>query len=216
MEEYINFIRKVEDYALSVSDYDCDILRELERETNLRTAYPQMLTSAIQGKFLQMLSCIIQPTYILDLGTFTGYSSLCLAQGMKTNGKLITIDYNPEPQEIAEAYFNKSEFAKNIVLKTGQAHEIIPTLDYKFDIIYMDTAKEDYCKMFDIAFEKLADNGVLIADNVLWYYKVLDKTKLKERDTAEIFKFNEYIKNHEKASSFLLPLGDGLMIVRKK
>jgi predicted O-methyltransferase YrrM len=193
---------------------DIDLLHRLERDTYIKTLAPQMISGKGQGKFLELLSKMISPQNILEIGTFTGYSTLCLAQGLKPEGKIITIDPNEEVTYIAEAYFNQSERKEQIILINGNAREEIPKLDFEFDLIFIDADKESYIHYFDLVIGKIRPGGIILADNILWSGKVLEENKDKKAQALD--DFNHYVAAHPQVESVILPLRDGIHLIRKK
>ena len=202
-----------------ISQHSCSediILYELYRETNLKIMHPRMLSGAAQGQFLQMLAAISSASSILEIGTYTGYSAICLARGMKKNGILHTIDIKEELFDIADKYFSKAELQDKIIQYTGDALEIIPQLKQQFDLIFIDADKKNYPQYFDLCIDKLAPSGLLIADNVLWNGKVTENPLPTDADTQGVLSFNKKVQDCEKLENVLLPLRDGLMLARKK
>lgn len=175
-----------------------------------------MLSGHMQGRILSMFSQMIKPERILEIGTYTGYSALCLAEGLAENGKLITIDINEELQEFVQKHIDASPYKNKIEQRIGNALEVIPTLNEQFDIVFIDADKENYLPYFNLIFDKVKTGGYIIADNVLWSGKVVDKVKANDTDTKKLLEFNAYIQNHEGVENVLLPVRDGLMICRKK
>jgi caffeoyl-CoA O-methyltransferase len=201
-------------YCENFSDSESDLLKELNRQTHLKIGQPRMLSGHLQGRFLSFISKLINPDYILEIGTYTGYSALCLAEGLKKEGKLVTIDPNEETNLFAKGYFEKSAYKQQIELMEGNAQTIIPGLKYVWDLVFIDADKKNYSLYYDLVIENLKQGAVIIADNVLWSGKVLDKEK--DTDTELIHAFNEKIKNDIRVENLLLPIRDGLMLVRKK
>ena len=201
-------------YCENFSDAESDLLRELNRQTHLKISQPRMLSGHLQGRFLSFISKLISPTYVLEIGTYTGYSALCLAEGLKDDGKLITIDLNEETNLFAKNYFDKSEYNHKIELIAANAKTAIPTLNYSWDLVFIDADKKNYSQYYDLVIDKLKIGGVIIADNVLWSGKVLQAEK--DIDTELIHNFNQKIKNDSRVENMLLPLRDGLMVLRKK
>lgn len=193
-----------------------DLLQKLERETHLKTTSPQMISGQLQGRFLSFLSHLIRPSYILEIGTFTGYSALCLAEGLPDNGKIITLEANEEMELMAKRFFDESEWASQIEMIIGNAEDVIPTLDYEFDLVFIDAKKTDYSLYYDLIIDKVKSGGVILADNVIWYENILDKKLLKNKKTASLHAFNEKLLADERIDNFILPLRDGLNIARKK
>lgn len=200
-------------YCQDFSTKESNLLWQLNRDTHLKTSQPRMLSGHLQGSLLSFMSKLQKPNYILEIGTFTGYSALCLAEGLNENGKLITIDPNEETNFIAQNFFNKSPFKNQIELIQGQSQNIIPTLKQKFDIVFIDADKKNYGLYFDLVIEKVNSRGLIIADNVLWSGKVLDDKK--DTDTLLIHQFNQKIQNDSRVENILLPVRDGLMMMRK-
>ena len=203
----------LENYIAQFSSPEDEVLRELSRETHLKVQMPQMLSGHIQGMFLEFMSKMIQPERILEIGTFTGYSAICLAKGLQQGGTLHTIDVNEELKPMAEKYFAKAKFAHCIKLHTGDAQKIIPSLNETFDLVFIDADKINYSNYYNLVFGKVRAGGFIIADNVLWSGKVLEGKK--DKDTLAIHQYNEKVKNDSRVSGFILPLRDGLNIVQK-
>ena len=200
-------------YCEAFTTTESSVLLELNRETNLKVLMPQMLSGHLQGSFLTMISHMIRPTRILEVGTFTGYSSICLAQGLADNGILHTIDINAELKDMVNKYVNKAELQNKIELHIGKAEEIIPALNESFDLVFIDADKINYSLYYDLVFDKVKKGGFIIADNVLWSGKVLDEKT--DKDTAAIKQYNEKINSDIRVENMMLPLRDGLMIARK-
>lgn len=206
----------LEKYAVNHTTAELPVLAKLSRATHLRTHQPQMLSGHLQGTFLQMISNMIRPKNILEIGTFTGYSAICLAQGLQPGGKLFTIDINPEMEDFAMPYFEEAGLKDKIVMLTGNASEIIETINESFDLVFIDADKESYITYFDMAFAKLNPGGYILTDNTLWYGRVLDVNAETDRETAGIVRFNKYVQQHPGVENILLPLRDGITIARKK
>ena len=207
---------KLSDYCLLHTEGEDEVLKELQRETHLKVMSPRMLSGHLQGSWLSFLSKMAKPELILEIGTYTGYSAICLAKGLSANGKLITIDINEETESIARKYFVKSGFENQIELRTGDAKQIIPTINQEIDIVFIDADKRSYSLYFDLVIDKVKSGGLIIADNVLWSGKILDLDKNKDQDTQAIHRFNQKIKNDTRIEKILLPLRDGLFLMRKK
>lgn len=199
----------IDEHATSESE----VLKQLTRETYLKVQMPQMLSGHVQGMFLSMFSKLVQPKRILEIGTFTGYSGICLAEGLAPDGKLITIDKNEELHPMCQKYFALAGLSDKVELLSGDASAIIPTLTETFDIVFIDADKINYSIYLDLAFDKLRTGGFIIADNVLWSGKVVDEKK--DKDTTAIDNYNKKVKNHPGLKSFILPLRDGLNIAQK-
>ena len=190
-----------------------DILYELERETHLKTLAPQMISGHLQGQLLTMLSLMAQPQTILEIGTFTGYATICLAKGLARNGTLHTIEANRELAYIINKYLAKAKIADRIQLHLGDALQIIPNLPGHFDLVFIDAGKLDYAAFYDLVIDRVNPGGLIIADNVLWSGKVVFNDK--EKTTQVLKAFNQKIQSDERVSNILLPIRDGMMIVRK-
>ncbi len=192
-----------------------DLLIELERETYLKVLRARMVSGHLQGKVLEMLSQMIRPKHILELGTFTGYSALCLAKGLPIEGVLHTIDINDELETFAQKYFDKSPYKNQIQLHIGDARDIIPEFEKTFDLVFMDADKRQYPEYYDLIFDKINNGGYLIADDVLWYGKMnLDKPD--DAYTKGLMDFNKKVQEDDRVENVLFPIRDGLMVVRKK
>ncbi len=203
------------DYISEHTTKEDDILHELYRETHLKVLHPRMISGHVQGKFLELLSTMISPTRILEIGTYTGYSAICLAKGLKKEGKLYSIDKNDELKELAQKYINKAGFTEKIELITGNALEEIDKLSENFDLVFIDGNKDEYVEYFIKVFDKVVEGGYIIADNVLWNQKVLHKTMEKDYDTKAIKEFNDLIYHNAKTENVIVPIRDGLNIIRK-
>ena len=213
----MNFLpEEIEKYSEMHTSAESEWLCNLNRETHQKILKPRMLSGHMQGRILSMFSQMIKPERILEIGTYTGYSALCLAEGLTENGKLITIDINEELQEFVQKHIDASPYKNKIQQHIGNALEIIPTLNEQFDIVFIDADKENYLPYFNLVFDKVKSGGYIIADNVLWSGKVVDSVKANDTDTKKLLEFNNYIQNHEGAENVLLPVRDGLMICRKK
>lgn len=189
-------------------------LRELYRETHLHAMNPRMASGPVQGRFLQLLCQLMQPKKVLEIGTFTGFATICMARGMASDGVLTTIEANEEYEGVIRKYLDRAGVADRVKLIIGDAKEVIPTLDGGFDLVFIDADKISYPKYYDLVMEKLNPGGVILADNVLWEGKVLN-VDTKERDTKAIREFNEKVQHDSRVENVLLPLRDGLMMIRK-
>lgn len=190
-----------------------DHLNKLERETHLKTIAPQMVSGHLQGRFLSMISHMIQPQFVLEIGTFTGYATQCLAEGLKPGGQVYSIELNNEYDHIIEPNLEQAGLRDKITVLYGDALDIIPRLDYQFDLVFIDAAKINYLDYYTLVIDKVNTNGVIIADNVLWGGKVVEASK--DEDTESIDRFNKAILADDRVENLLLPIRDGLMICRK-
>lgn len=202
------------EYCETFSEKESDLLKRLNRETHLKIGSPRMLSGHLQGRLLSFLSKLVAPTTILEIGTYTGYSALCLAEGLKDGGRLITIDPNEETNHFARKFIEGSEFKDKIELIQGQAQQVIPGLTQSFDLVFIDADKRNYALYFDLIVDRVNSGGLIIADNVLWSGKILDKNK--DVDTQAIHDFNAKVSSDPRLSPLLLPVRDGLMVMRKK
>ena len=205
-------IDKINNYVKDHSCSETKLLSELRRETELKCINSIMLSGEYQGRLLSLISKIKQPKKILEIGTFTGYATLCLAEGLETSGKIYTIDKNEELIKIQNKYFSKSKYHKNIIQYTGDALEIIPKINSKFDLIFLDADKENYNKYLEIIIPKLNKKGILISDNVLWHGKVLSDKNNQDKVTKRIDTFNKNLVENKNFQTFMLPIRDGLSI----
>ena len=205
--------KQIEDYISAHSDKEPQILADLNRETWAKVLMPRMLSGHIQGRVLSLFSNLLKPLNIIEIGTYTGYSALCLAEGMKKDGELHTIEINEEHALIADKYFKKSKFSKNIKQHIGNAVEIIPKIDKKFQLAFIDADKENYSNYFDLIIEKIDINGIIIADNVLWSGKVIQENM--DDETKALDNYNKKVLNDSRVENILLSVRDGLMICRK-
>ncbi len=202
-------------YCESHSTAEDDILKSLNRETHAKVLSPRMLSGHLQGQLLTFISSMLQPERILEIGTYTGYSAICLARGLKPNGKLITIDVNDELKEMVEQYLSKANVLASCEVLTGDAEKIIPTLNEKFDLVFIDANKEAYSRYYDIIFDKLRVGGYILADNVLWSGNVIKEEKDWDRDTKHLVAFNEKVSADNRIEKILLPIRDGLYLIKK-
>ena len=203
----------ISDYSKGYTEKEPQLLAELNRETWANVMTPRMLSGHMQGRILSMISRMISPDNILEIGTYTGYSALCLAEGIKENGKLHTLDINEEYTAIAKRYFNKSDYHKNIQQHIGNALDIIPNLDVNFQLAFIDADKENYSSYFDLIIDKISVGGYIVADNVLWSGKVTKKDR--DSETEALHQYNKKVLTDSRVETLLLPVRDGLMISRK-
>ncbi|GLB50012.1 O-methyltransferase [Neptunitalea lumnitzerae] len=204
----------LEQYATDHSENEPKVLQELTRETHLKILQPRMLSGHYQGRLLSLLSKIIHPKNILEIGTYTGYSAICLAEGLQEGGTLHTIDVNEELEEIQQKYFEKSGNANKIVQHIGDAKEIVPTLPVKFDLVFIDADKKNYPAYFDIILPMMNKGGVLLSDNVLWSGKIVEDVKSNDKQTNALLEYNKLLKVDPRVETVLLPIRDGLTISR--
>lgn len=207
---------EIENYAQAHTQPESSVLAELNRETWAKVLQPRMLSGHLQGRFLSMLSMLKQPKRILEIGTYTGYSALCLAEGLAPDGQLHTIDVNEELERIIRKYVVKAGLAEKITLHVGNALEIIPTLNEKWDLVFIDADKENYSLYFDLVFDAVNPGGLIIADNVLWSGKVLQQALPNDAETQALQRFNQKVAHDVRVTSLLLPIRDGLMILQKR
>jgi predicted O-methyltransferase YrrM len=201
-------------YAEVFSTGESPLLQKLNRETHLKILYPRMLSGKLQGNLLKMLSCMLRPSSILEIGTYTGYSAICLAEGLTDRGMLHTIEVNPELEDMISRYFKEAGIKGKTKLHIGNAIDIIPTINTTFDLVFIDADKENYLNYYNLVFDKVRKGGFILADNVLWGGKVL-KENANDKETKGIKEFNEFVQQDKRVENMLLPLRDGLMIVRK-
>lgn len=201
------------DYCVEHSTPMDQLLYELDRETHLKTLAPRMSSGPIQGRILSLISNLVNPKFILEIGTFTGYSTLNLVRGLQSDGKLITIEINAELEYLSKKYFEKSGHGNLITQHIGDAKEIIPTLQYEFDLIFLDAAKKDYPIYYDLILPKLKKGGIILADNILWSGKILDQKM--DKTSLILDKFNKKIVVDSRVENVILPLRDGINVIRK-
>jgi len=213
----MNFLpEQLEKYVENHSQQEPELLQQLNKETWQKILNPRMLSGAFQGRVLAMISKLLRPKTVLEIGTYTGYSALCFAEGILPEGKLITIDINEELEDFAKSYFNKSDFGNMIEQRIGNALEIIPTLPEKFDLIFIDADKSNYCNYFKLVRDKLNPGGIILSDNVLWSGKVLNPVSEEDADTKALVEYNKLLNSDPDFETVLLPIRDGLTITRKK
>lgn len=208
--------RDLEHYIEVHTTAEDPVLEELSRRTWWETIYPQMMSGPLQGKLLEFISRMIAPEHILEIGTFTGYSAICLARGLRDHGKLITIDNNDELLDICTEFFEKADFSDRIELILGNALEIIPSLEGLFDLVFIDAEKTEYADYYKTVMGKVRSGGYVLADNVLWDGKVTGPPGNMDSETQGIHRFNEIVRNDPSVEQITLPLRDGIMIIRKK
>ena len=207
---------KIDKYAVNHSQSEPEILQELTRETWQKVLNPRMLSGAFQGRVLSMISKLVQPKHILEIGTYTGYSALSLAEGMYPEGCIHTIDKNEELYSLQQKYFQKSAYAGRIKQYVGNALEIIPTIDQKFDLVFIDADKSNYINYFHLIIDKMNAGGIILSDNVLWSGKVVEELQPKDIDTRVLLEYNALLNTDTRLETVLLPIRDGLTISRVK
>ncbi len=205
----------IEAYALAHTSAESPLLAQLNRETHAKVLQPRMLSGHLQGRLLSLISTMIRPRRILEIGTYTGYSALCLAEGLSDDGLLVTIDVNEELYDFTRKFFDNSPFGHQIDFRIANAAEEIPTLTDTFDLVFIDADKLNYGLYFDLVFDKVRKGGVIIADNVLWSGKVAQTDKKIDKDTQALLDFNQKIHQDSRVSNILLPIRDGLLIAWK-
>ena len=208
-----NIMRAIYSYCEEVTEPQGEILYNLFRETHLKTMAPRMASGPIQGRFLSLLCKLLRPKTILEIGTFTGYATICMSEGLAPDGHITTIEINPELNYLSDKYFRLAGIREQVTSLIGNAREIIPQLDKSFDLVFIDAKKKDYGLYYDMIIDKVNQGGLILADNVLWDGKVLDGNK--DATSASLRDFNKKVKEDKRVSSLLLPLRDGLMILRK-
>ena len=212
----MNFISEsILEYSLKNTSEESELLKKLRKETNQKILHPRMLSGKLQGRLLSLISKLIKPKEILEIGTYTGYGTLCLSEGLDPNGTIHTVEINEELIDFQNIFFNQSDKKKQIKQHLGSALSIIERLKGPFDIVFLDADKSNYINYLELITPKLKKGGLLITDNVLWSGKILDKTNESDIDTQTIKKFNSLIKNHESFETILLPIRDGLSLSRK-
>lgn len=206
---------RIEEYATEHTQNESNFLSQLNRETHLKVLQPRMLSGHLQGRLLSLLSNLINPQYIVEIGTYTGYSALCLAEGLKPNGQLITIDCNDDLMPIIKKTIANSSYSNQIDFRLGEAMEILPTLNSGIDLVFIDADKSNYINYYQEILPKVKIGGLIIADNVLWSGKVLDPSENSDLDTQILHEFNNLVHQDNHVENLLLPIRDGLMILRK-
>ncbi|MFY8021044.1 MAG: O-methyltransferase [Bacteroidia bacterium] len=207
---------KILTYCESHSSQESDALKALNRFTNANVLQARMLSGHLQGRVLSMISHMIQPDFILEIGTYTGYSAICLAEGLSEKGRLITIDINPELEDVIIKHAEQAGFKNKIQFIVGDAYQIIRTLPHTYDLVFIDADKLSYAKYYDQVLEKLRPGGFILVDNVLWSGKVVDEKELaKDKDTISLHQFNTMVANDSRVEKVLLPIRDGLYLIRK-
>ena len=206
---------EIEAYIKANTSPESNLLHQLNRETYQKVLVPRMLSGHIQGRVLSMLSHMIKPKCILEIGTYTGYSAICLAEGLQPGGRLITIDINEELEDMVNAYISEAKMIDCIDVKIGNAIEIIPTIKSVFDLVFIDADKTNYSNYFDLIIDQVSSGGYIIADNVLWSGKVVKEITENDVDTIAIRNYNQKIQTDSRVENVLFPIRDGLMVARK-
>ena len=205
---------QLDDYVTEHSDREPDLLAALNRETHLKVLQPRMLSGHFQGRVLSLLSKIIRPQHILELGTYTGYATLCLCEGLAPNGTLDTIDIKEELVDFQRKYFDQSPWGNQIIQHLGQALDIIPAIDKKFDLVFIDADKNNYAAYYDLILPKMNKGGIILSDNVLWSGKVVEAADPNDIQTQTLQEYNLLLKNDPRVETVLLPIRDGLTVSR--
>jgi predicted O-methyltransferase YrrM len=207
---------KLAQYANDHSSKESDLLYRLNRETHLKVMQPRMLSGHLQGRFLSLISHLVKPELILEIGTYTGYSALCLAEGLAENGKLITIDNNPERDELVKRYITEADLTGKVIPMIGDAHDLIPQLEGTFDLVFIDADKSSYADYFDLVIDRMRKGGIILSDNVLWSGKVTEPVKSNDQDTRLLLEYNRKLANDPRIETVLLPIRDGISVARRK
>lgn len=203
-------------YCEDHTSQEDDLLKKITRETQAKVLMPRMISGHLQGKLLELFVKMLRPKTILEIGTYTGYSGLCMARGLAENGKIITLDINDELEKMVRGFFDESGLSDQIDYRLGNALEIIPTLEGPFDLVFIDADKINYANYYDLVIDKLSTGGIILADNVLWSGKVLPEGRKKlDKDTAAILDFNRMVQDDTRVENSLLPIRDGIMMARK-
>lgn len=207
---------QLDNYVCAHTENEPELLYRLNRETNMNVLRPRMLSGHFQGRVLSMISHMIQPKDVLEIGTYTGYSALCLAEGLQPQGHIVTIDKNEELEDLVNDFVSQSEYKDQIKCIIGDAMEIIPTLKREFDLVFIDADKSNYINYYNMVFDKVRPGGYILIDNVLWSGKVIEPIEPGDEDTAVLVQLNKMIHHDERVQEVLLPIRDGLLLVRKK
>lgn len=211
----MNLNQDIEKYILDHTEPETEALYELNRETNIQIYHPRMLSGHLQGRVLKMLCSMIKPKLILEIGTYTGYSAICFAEGLSPEGKIHTIEINDELEDFIKSYINKAGFNEQIILHFGDALDIIPTINETFDLVFIDGDKRQYTDYYNSIFDKVIKGGFIIADNVLWNDKVIEDIENMDEYTLGIINFNTMIQNDSRVSNVIFPVRDGMMVMQK-
>jgi predicted O-methyltransferase YrrM len=209
------FSEELTHYLENSCEPENELLKHINRETHLKVSMPRMLSGHYQGKLLSMISKMVNPERILEIGTFTGYATLCLAEGLRENGRIYTIDINLELEDMVRSNFKKSDLNSKIMYQIGDAKQIIPTLNETFDLVFIDADKKNNATYYEMIIDKVRSGGLILVDNVLWSGKVLDEA-VSDQKTSLISKFNEMVSSDQRVEKLILPVRDGLFLIRKK
>ena len=205
---------ELENYAAQHTEDEPLLLQELNKRTHLNVLQPRMISGHFQGRFLSLLSKMVQPRTILEIGTYTGYATLCLAEGVHPEGVLHTIDIKEELTDLQREFFDRSGYGSQIVQHLGKAADIIPALDTTFDLVFIDADKQNYAHYFDLVIEKMNRGGIILSDNVLWSGKVVEEVKHNDKHTQALMAYNQKIKDDPRVETVLLPIRDGITLSR--
>lgn len=205
---------ELENYIEKHSAAEPELLQQLNKETYQKILLPRMLSGHFQGRVLSMLSKILNPKHILELGTYTGYATLCLAEGLQNDGTIDTIDINEELEDIQQKYFSKSPFKDQIIQHVGNALDIVPTLNKKFDLVFIDADKENYINYWNLIVPMMNKGGIILSDNVLWSGKVLEEVQKNDKSTPILLEYNKIVNEDSRVETVLLPIRDGLTVSR--
>ena len=207
---------ELENYAAQHTEDEPLLLQELNKRTHLNVLQPRMISGHFQGRFLSLLSKMVQPRTILEIGTYTGYATLCLAEGLHPEGVLHTIDIKEELTDLQREFFDRSGYGSQIVQHLGKAADIIPALNTTFDLVFIDADKQNYAHYFDLVIEKMTRGGIILSDNVLWSGKVVEEVKHNDKHTQALMAYNQKIKDDPRVETVLLPIRDGITLSRVK
>jgi len=213
----MEFLEKnLAEYCENHTSPESELLSKLNRDTHVKVVSSRMLSGHLQGRVLSFISKLQKPTFIVEVGTYTGYSALCLAEGLSENGKLLSIDVNEETSYYAQSFINQSVYKNKIDLVVADAKAVIPDIAEPIDLVFIDADKKNYLSYYHLLIEKLSTGGLIIADNVLWSGKITMPASDMDRETLALHEFNNFIQNDERVENMLLPIRDGLMVIRKK
>jgi caffeoyl-CoA O-methyltransferase len=208
--------QKLDDYVCAHTEKEPEVLNELNRKTHLTVLRSRMLSGHFQGRLLSMISHMVQPERILEIGTYTGYSSICLAEGLTENGKLTTIDINEELEDITREFIQKANLENKIEYIIGDALHLVPQMEELFDLVFIDADKKNYCNYYHLVFDKVKPGGYILTDNVLWSGKVVEDYEALDSETKIIMDYNKMVHEDPRVQEILLPIRDGLMLARKR